>query len=177
MVNISERPAEAADRAVPGHLEGDLIIGKGGKSQIATRVDRHTRYTTLVRIPYDRTAACVALALSLKIKDLPADLVRSLTWDQGREMAAHATFTLGTSVPVYFADPHSPWQRSTNENTNGLLRQYFPRSTDLSGFSQAELDAVAAELNGRPRKVLGWKTPAEVYSETHNLIESQPMVH
>lgn len=177
MINISERPPEAADRAVPGHLEGDLIIGRSGRSQIATIVDRMTRYTILVRIPYDRTAARVAIQLGQKIKTLPADLVRSLTWDQGREMAAHATFTLSTSVPVYFADPHSPWQRPKNENTNGLLRQYFPKSTDLSGYSQTELDAVAAELNGRPRKVLGWKTPAEAYNETYNLVKFEPMVH
>jgi len=177
MVNISERPPEAADRAVPGHLEGDLIIGKGGKSQIATLVDRATRFTLLARIPYDRTAGRVAIQLSEKIKTLPAEMVRTLTWDQGREMAAHATFTLATSVPVYFADPHSPWQRPTNENTNGLLRQYFPKSTDLSGFSEADLDAVAAELNNRPRKVLGWKTAAEAYNEAYNLVQLDSTVH
>jgi len=177
MVNISERPPEAADRAVPGHLEGDRIIGKAGKSQIATLVDRMTRYLVLVRIPYDRTAGRVSIQLGEKIKSMPGDLVRTLTWDQGREMAAHAKFTLATSVPVYFADPHSPWQRPTNENTNGLLRQYFPKGADLSGYSQAELDAVAAEMNGRPRKVLGWKTPAEAYAEAHNLVEFKPVVH
>lgn len=165
MVNISDRPAEASDRAIPGNLEGDLIIGKGGKSQIATLVDRHSRFTILVKIPYDRTADRVAALLAEKMESLPEFLRKSITWDQGKEMARHADFTVKTGIPVYFCDPHSPWQRGTNENTNGLLRQYFPKGTDLSLHSQAELDMVAMELNGRPRKTLGWKKPIEVYTE------------
>jgi transposase, IS30 family len=165
MVNISERPPEAADRAIPGNLEGDLIIGKGSKSQIATLVDRSTRFTVLVRIPYDRTADRVAALLAMKMETLPEFMRKSITWDQGKEMARHASFTVRTGIPVYFCDPHSPWQRGTNENTNGLLRQYFPKSTDLSLHTQDELDMVAARLNGRPRKTLGWKTPFEAYSE------------
>jgi transposase, IS30 family len=165
MINISERPPDASDRAVPGNLEGDLIIGKGGKSQIATLVDRKSRFTILVRIPYDRTADRVAALLAGKMEALPEFLRNSITWDQGKEMARHADFTVRTGIPVYFCDPHSPWQRGTNENTNGLLRQYFPKGTDLSLHSQAELDTVAMELNGRPRKTLGWKKPIEVYSE------------
>ena len=165
MVNISERPAESADRAVPGHWEGDLIIGKAGRSQVATLVERHSRFVLLARIPHDRSADRVALILSQKMGCLPVELRRSLTWDQGVEMAAHARFSVTTNIPMFFCDPHSPWQRGSNENTNGLLRQYLPKETDLSGYTQAELDQIAGKLNRRPRQTLGFKTPAEVLDQ------------
>jgi IS30 family transposase len=161
MINISERPAEADDRAIPGHWEGDLIIGKNQASQIATLVERTTGFVVLLHLPEDRTAATVAEAMTAKIPEIPEVLRLSLTWDQGSEMALHTKITEATGLPIYFCDPHSPWQRGTNENTNGLLRQYFPKGTDLSFHGPGILDNVAAELNARPRKRFGWRTPAE----------------
>jgi transposase, IS30 family len=160
MVNISERPAEANDRAVPGHWEGDLIIGKNQASQIGTLVERSTGFVQLLHLPDGRNAATVADAMIAVIKDLPAALRRTVTWDQGHEMAQHARISIEAGIDVYFCDPHSPWQRGSNENTNGLLRQYFPKGTDLSVHSAEHLAEVAAELNGRPRKRFDWHSPA-----------------
>ena len=165
IVSISERPAEVEDRAVPGHWEGDLIIGKNNKSAIGTLVERSTRFVILLHLPEGYDAASVREAMTTAITTLPAALVRSITWDQGKEMAQHAQFSVESGVDVYFCDPHSPWQRGSNENTNGLLRQYFPKGTDLSAHDADHLVAVADSLNGRPRKTLGWKTPAEALNE------------
>jgi IS30 family transposase len=166
MILISERPPEVEDRAVPGHWEGDLIIGKGGRSAIGTLVERSSRYVMLFRLPNGRSAEHVRVALTRQVSKLPAELRRTLTWDQGKEMADHLRFSTATNMEVYFCDPHSPWQRGSNENTNGLLRQYFPRNDDLSLHSAAHLNAVARELNNRPRQTLNWMKPSEVFGQT-----------
>ena len=180
-VMISERPAEVADRAVPGHWEGDLIIGTD-RSAIGTLVERVSRFTMLLHLPRQEGwgveprvkngpalagygAEVMRAAVAAQMTTMPEQLRRSLTWDRGKELAQHAQLKIDTGLAVYFADPHSPWQRGTNENTNGLLRQYFPKGTDLSRWSAEEIEAVAAALNGRPRKTLGWKTPAEALNE------------
>ena len=185
---ISDRPAEADDRAVPGHWEGDLLIGLE-RSAIGTVVERTTRFTMLVHLPREEGyqfrasvkngpalagygAITMKNALADKMSMLPKELARSLTWDRGKEMSAHASFKVETGIPVFFADPHNPWQRGTNENTNGLLRQYFPKGTDLSRWSAEEIEAVAHALNTRPRKTLDWKTPAEALNE-HLLLLQQ----
>jgi IS30 family transposase len=164
ILNISERPAEADDRAVPGHWEGDLVFGKR-MSPVATLVERSTRFVMLVALPNGHKADLVADALAAKITTLPAALTRTLTWDQGHEMAAHARFTEATGIEVYFCDPKSPWQRGSNENTNGLLRQYVPKTLDFRTLNQADFDAIADQLNGRPRQTLGFKTPSQALAE------------
>jgi IS30 family transposase len=176
MVNISERPPEVADRAVPGHWEGDLIIGAGQQSAIGTLVERSTRFTMLLHLPDNHGPAAVQDAIVAKMAELPAVLRKTLTWDQGIEMRNHVKIAVAAELDIYFCDPHSPWQRGTNENTNGLLRQWFAKGTDLSVFPADYLDFVASKLNRRPRETLGWKTPAEALDKLLSNPPSQPGV-
>ena len=165
MVPISARPAEAADRAVPGHWEGDLLMGGVGKGAVITLVERTTRFVLLAPLPDTHTAIDLREALTPMIASLPEQIRRTLTWDQGKEMAEHAQIAIDAGIGIYFCDPHSPWQRGSNENTNGLLRQYWPKGCDLRHLTQADCDQVALSLNTRPRQTLGWKTPREALTE------------
>jgi IS30 family transposase len=165
MVMISERPAEVDDRAVPGHWEGDLLVGQHGRTAVGTLVERSTRYVLLLHLGEGRDAAKVDAAMRRAIAQLPGELFRTITWDQGKEMARHAAFSIDTGIQVYFCDPHSPWQRGSSENTNGLLRQYLPKGTDLSVHSQRDLERMARSLNDRPRKTLGYLKPSEKLAE------------
>jgi transposase, IS30 family len=165
MVMIADRPAEVADRAVPGHWEGDLILGEGGRSAVGTLVERTTRFVLLLHLEHGRSADSVDEAMRAAIRTLPRELWRSITWDQGAEMANHRAFSVSTDIPIYFCDPHAPWQRGSNENTNGLLRQYLPKGIDLSRQSAADLAKIQRSLNTRPRKTLGYLTPSEKYAQ------------
>jgi len=165
MINISERPPQAQDRAVPGHWEGDLIVGAANGSAIGTLVERTTGYLMLIHLPGDHGALALQEALVTAVADLPQMLKKTLTWDQGSEMANHAAIATATGLEIYFCDPHSPWQRPSNENTNGLLRQYFPKGSDISVHGPGVLEAVAIEINNRPRKRLNWRTPAEALDQ------------
>ncbi len=176
-ISISQRPGEAADRAVPGHWEGDLIMGRENGSAIGTLVERSTRYVMLIHLPGRHTAQAFHDAIVPTINTLPVQLKRSLTWDNGKEMARHRDITMATGMQVYFADPHSPWQRGSNENTNGLLRQYFPKGISLRQFSPTHLADVAIELNQRPRKTLDWRTPAEALNEILGQPYEPPLLH
>jgi IS30 family transposase len=176
MVSISDRPAEVEDRAVPGHWEGDLIIGEGSRSAIGTLVERKTGFVLLLHLPDDHGALAVQRAMIVKMSELPQLLRRTLTWDQGIEMANHVQIAAATDLDIYFCDPHSPWQRGSNENTNGLLRQYFPKGTDLSRWGPGYLDYVAAELNNRPRKRHTWKTPADTLDQLLSKSTEPPTV-
>jgi IS30 family transposase len=165
MVMISERPAEIEDRAVPGHWEGDLIVGANHHSAVGTLVERSTRFVLLLHLGQDYSAKAVEVAMRKAIATLPAELMRSVTWDQGSEMNNHRSITVASGVPIYFCDPHSPWQRGSNENTNGLLRQYLPKGTDLSKYSVEDLMRIQRSLNGRPRATLGYRMPVEKLAE------------